>query len=83
MSAPFISFRRRAHEQNKDTIQGGFTQLKARSNNSGESSLTMRSTRWMECHAEILAGKLQERYGLAKDDAERQAKEFRTRNNWN
>jgi uncharacterized protein YjbJ (UPF0337 family) len=37
----------------------------------------------MEGHAEILVGKLQERYGLARDEAERQAKEFRTRNNWN
>jgi uncharacterized protein YjbJ (UPF0337 family) len=36
----------------------------------------------MEGHAEILAGKLQERYGLNRDDAERQAKEFRDRNDW-
>jgi uncharacterized protein YjbJ (UPF0337 family) len=37
----------------------------------------------MEGHAEILAGKLQERYGLNREDAERQAKEFRSENNWN
>jgi hypothetical protein len=30
-----------------------------------------------------LAGKLQEKYGLARDEAERQAKDFRSRNNWN
>jgi uncharacterized protein YjbJ (UPF0337 family) len=36
----------------------------------------------MEGNAEILAGKLQERYGLAKDDAEKQAREFRSTNNW-
>lgn len=30
-----------------------------------------------------LAGKLQERYGLARDEAERQARDFRSRNNWN
>ena len=29
-----------------------------------------------------LAGKLQEKYGMAREEAERQAKEFRTRNNW-
>ena len=34
-------------------------------------------------HAEQLAGKLLERYGLAHDEAERQAKEFRKRMNWN
>jgi uncharacterized protein YjbJ (UPF0337 family) len=27
-------------------------------------------------------GKLQERYGLQREEAERQAKEFRTRNDW-
>ena len=32
---------------------------------------------------EQLAGKLQERNGLAKEEAERQAKEFRSRSNWN
>jgi uncharacterized protein YjbJ (UPF0337 family) len=37
----------------------------------------------LEGHSEQLAGKLQERYGLAKEEAERQAKEFRSRNNWN
>lgn len=37
----------------------------------------------LEGHSEQLAGKLQERYGLAKEEAERQAKEFRQRNNWN
>ena len=32
--------------------------------------------------SEQLAGKLQERYGLAQDEAERQARDFRTRHNW-
>ena len=36
----------------------------------------------LEGHSEQLAGKLQERYGLAKEEAERQAKDFRARNNW-
>jgi uncharacterized protein YjbJ (UPF0337 family) len=31
---------------------------------------------------EQLVGTLQEKYGLAREEAERQAKEFRTRYNW-
>lgn len=37
----------------------------------------------LEGRSEQLAGKLQEKYGLARDEAERQAREFRTRHNWN
>ncbi len=37
----------------------------------------------LEGRSEQLAGKLQERYGLAREEAERQAKDFRSRNNWN
>ena len=37
----------------------------------------------IEGNSEKLAGKLQERYGYAKDEAERRAKDFRSRNNWN
>ena len=37
----------------------------------------------LEGHGEGLVGKLQDRYGLAKEEAERQAKEFRSQNNWN
>ena len=36
----------------------------------------------LEGHAEQVAGKLQERYGLAHDQAPRQAREFRERMNW-
>ena len=36
----------------------------------------------LEGHSEQLEGKLQERYGLAREEAERQAREFRTRHNW-
>ncbi|MDE2052207.1 MAG: CsbD family protein, partial [Gammaproteobacteria bacterium] len=35
----------------------------------------------LEGHREQLAGRLQERYGLAREEAERQAKEFSTRHN--
>jgi len=37
----------------------------------------------LEGKSDQLAGKLQERYGIARDEAERQAKDFRSRNNWN
>jgi len=36
----------------------------------------------LEGHSEKLVGKLQERYGLEREEAERQAKEFRSRNDW-
>jgi uncharacterized protein YjbJ (UPF0337 family) len=45
--------------------------------------LTDDDLKQLEGHSDQLAGKLQERYGLAKEEAERQAKEFRSRNNWN
>ena len=44
--------------------------------------LTDDDLRELEGNREQLAGKLQERYGLAKEEAERQAKEFRRHNNW-
>jgi len=44
--------------------------------------LTEDDLKQLEGHAEQLAGKLQERYGLARDEAERQAREFRKRMNW-
>jgi len=36
----------------------------------------------LEGHSEQLVGRLQERYGLQREEAERQAKEFRTRYDW-
>jgi len=44
--------------------------------------LTDDDLKQLEGHAEQLVGKLQERYGLLREEAERQAKEFRKRNNW-
>lgn len=66
---------------NKDTAGGNFKQLKGKIKQQW-GKLTDDEIDQMEGNAEILAGKLQERYGLAKDDAERQAREFRTRNDW-
>jgi len=45
--------------------------------------LTDDDLKQLEGQGEQLAGKLQERNGLAKEEAERQAKEFRSRSNWN
>jgi uncharacterized protein YjbJ (UPF0337 family) len=45
--------------------------------------LTDQDLAQLQGHVEELAGKIQQRYGLAKEEAERQAKEFRSRNNWN
>ena len=46
------------------------------------SKLTEDDLRQLEGHGEQLARKIQQRYGLAKEDAERQAQDFRNRNNW-
>ncbi|MBB6092923.1 uncharacterized protein YjbJ (UPF0337 family) [Povalibacter uvarum] len=67
---------------NKDTLQGNFTQLKGKIKQQW-GKLTDDEIDQMEGHAEILAGKLQERYGLEREEAEKQAKEFRKTNNWN
>jgi uncharacterized protein YjbJ (UPF0337 family) len=44
--------------------------------------LTEDDLKQLEGHAERLAGKLQERYGLAREEAERHMKEFQNRMNW-
>lgn len=66
---------------NKDITAGNFKQLKGKIKEQW-GKLTDDEIDQLEGNAEILAGKLQERYGLAQEDAERQAREFRTRNNW-
>ena len=44
--------------------------------------LTDDDLKQLEGRAEQLAGKLQERYGLVREEAERQAQEFRSQVNW-
>jgi uncharacterized protein YjbJ (UPF0337 family) len=66
---------------NKDIASGNFKQLKGKIKQQW-GKLTDDEIDQMEGDAEILAGKLQERYGLAQDEAERQVSDFRTRNNW-
>lgn len=66
---------------NKDMARGNFKQLKGKIKQQW-GKLTDDEIDQMEGNSEILAGKLQERYGMAREDAEREAREFRTRNNW-
>ena len=66
---------------NKDTVKGNFQQLKGKIKEQW-GKLTDDEISQMEGHADVLAGKLQERYGLSKEEAERRAKDFQTRENW-
>jgi uncharacterized protein YjbJ (UPF0337 family) len=66
---------------NKDITGGTFKQLRGKIKQQW-GKLTDDEIDEMEGNAEILAGKLQERYGMAREDAEREARDFRTRNNW-
>lgn len=66
---------------NKDVAKGQFNQIKGKIKQQW-GKLTDDEIDQMEGNVEILAGKLQERYGWDRAEAERQAREFRTRNNW-
>jgi uncharacterized protein YjbJ (UPF0337 family) len=67
---------------NKDHIAGDWHQLKGKVKEKW-GKLTDDDLTELDGHAEQLAGKIQQRYGVAREDAERQAKEFRSRHNWN
>jgi uncharacterized protein YjbJ (UPF0337 family) len=66
---------------NRDIAKGNFTQLKGKIKEQW-GKLTDDEIDELEGKSEILAGKLQERYGLKREDAERQVKEFQDRNDW-
>lgn len=66
---------------NQDISKGNFKQIKGKLKEQW-GKLTDDEIDQMEGKADILAGKLQERYGWERDEAERQAREFRTKNNW-
>lgn len=66
---------------NKDIARGNFNQIKGKLKQQW-GKLTDDEIDQMEGNADVLVGKLQERYGWDRDEAERQAKEFRTQNNW-
>lgn len=63
---------------NQDTIQGQWKQL-AGSIRARWGKLTNDDLDVAEGNAEYLAGKLQQRYGIARDEAEAQVREFEKR----
>jgi uncharacterized protein YjbJ (UPF0337 family) len=67
---------------NNDRIAGNWKQMKGKLKEQW-GKLTDDEIDQLEGKSEQLAGKLQERYGLAQDEAEKQARDFRSRNNWN
>lgn len=67
---------------NTDRTAGNWKQLKGKIKEQW-GKLTDDEVDQLEGKGEQLAGKLQERYGLAREEAERQAREFRTNNDWN
>lgn len=64
-----------------DRVAGAWHQVKGKVKEQW-GKLTDDDLKQLEGHAEQLAGKLQEHYGLAREEAERQVKEFRKRMNW-
>ncbi|HEY1892060.1 MAG TPA: CsbD family protein [Steroidobacteraceae bacterium] len=66
---------------NSDRTAGQWKQIKG-SIKEQWGKLTDDEITQLEGNSEKLAGKLQERYGLAREEAERQAKDFQSRNNW-
>lgn len=67
---------------NNDRMAGNWHQLKGKVKEQW-GKLTDDDLTQLEGSSEKLAGKLQERYGYAKDEAEKRAKDFRDRNDWN
>jgi len=63
---------------NEDVIKGNWKQLKGRMKQTW-GDLTEDDLERAEGDREYLAGRLQERYGLAKDEAHRQVEEFERR----
>lgn len=66
---------------NRDMTKGAFHQIKGKIKQQW-GKLTDDEIDEMEGNAEILAGKLQQRYGLSREDAERQVRDFRSQNSW-
>jgi len=66
---------------NNDRTAGTWHQIKGKVKEQW-GKLTDDDLTQLEGKSEQLAGKLQERYGIARDEADRQVKEFRSRNDW-
>ena len=64
---------------NKDKAAGQWKQIKGKVKEQW-GKLTDDDLTMLEGNQEKLNGKIQERYGVAKEEAERQVREFRTRN---
>jgi uncharacterized protein YjbJ (UPF0337 family) len=65
------------HEMNWDQIKGNWKQAKGQAQQKW-GKLTNDDLDVVEGKREELVGRVQERYGIAKDEAERQVKEFET-----
>jgi uncharacterized protein YjbJ (UPF0337 family) len=66
---------------NTDRTSGNWKQLKGKIKEQW-GKLTDDEVDQLEGKGEQLAGKIQERYGVAREEAERQAQDFRQRNDW-
>jgi uncharacterized protein YjbJ (UPF0337 family) len=66
---------------NSDKAAGQWKQIKGRIKEQW-GRLTDDEIAQLEGNSEQLVGRLQEKYGLAREEAERQAKDFRSRNDW-
>jgi uncharacterized protein YjbJ (UPF0337 family) len=66
---------------NKDQMAGSWKQIKGKVKEQW-GKLTDDEIAQLEGHSEQLAGRLQEKYGLAREEAERQAREFREQHQW-
>ena len=60
---------------NNDTIRGQWKQLSGQIKKQW-GKLTDNDLKVIEGNADMLAGRLQERYGVARDEAERQVRDF-------
>jgi uncharacterized protein YjbJ (UPF0337 family) len=65
----------RSNQMNEDRIKGQWKQLAGKLK-AKWGKLTDDDLRIAEGNSEYLAGRIQERYGVAKDEAEKQVKEF-------
>ena len=65
---------------NKDQMAGTWRQIRGKVKEQW-GKLTDDNLKQLEGHAEQIAGKLQQLYGLGREQAERQVKEFRKRIN--
>lgn len=66
---------------NKDIAAGNFKQMKGKIKQQW-GMLTDDEIDQIQGNTEVLAGKLQERYGWEREEAERQVKDFSRRHGW-